>query len=432
MNEFGYEEEVTENIYATGEDFSGGAELSEKYIAIQWFTGIKTYLIGADDKYVLSGEGERRNAKGMSIPLQWAKNDELLMSVLNKMVKAKTCVIQVVEHSGEDKDRQKYAFLNDWSFIPLSLNAINHKVAVAKPAKISGYATGVTINEKTAYKETYVSMLILVKSLVEAGYVDDEGNPKPLLCTMKSFNGGDVDKIMQSAVKRQMVYRAFDIPGLNSLRGKRDGKIVRGGEELFEYWIRMGTSAERKDRGSEPNVTSCFVAVDLDADPALWTPAFEKKQWIGEELYRKVFKMVYTIKDKERIPGGISWEHATKTLAKHSEICRRLDPEGVLKMGKNEVPVQWKLQEEINRKRALTQAVQGEVALTPAEAAVAKYQNSINTYREMFFADEEGSRLVDEAQSHLNNPASGRGTRVGAAMQALKDYAESSSAISDF
>jgi hypothetical protein len=384
-------------------------------------------------------------AKGYRIQTSRFKNDDKFQEVVSSMIEDGSAWIEIITHASGTK--VEYLALADWSFYPVTPNIPSIDMLAKDITMGMGLATGMTIiwdetkKPEKAKRVSYTSLLVVVKSLYDHGYVDEfTGLPVPIAFKFNGYNAGDLTKALVAS--HQFVTKA-----VRTFKNEPVGRFkARGQEVLYTYLVHYkvsktrsglrGKPADKKKVGEEGGQKKCFIMENTNSDPKLWTPELEKELYCGDELAVKLRDLMYVVVEsggkQKRVSGGIARDFCLREIERNRERCRHLDPTGEFNKtwGSFKVPASWLIREQLKEQGDLRRAVQGgSDTVAPVEDARSDFDKLMQTYAFKFRNDAHGKELVQTARDVVADKSMDQKQKeimLQAAMEALEEHDKAS------
>lgn len=296
----------------------------------------------------------------------------------------------LIEHQGKDRNKKEYYQLLGESqrYYALMHSVPTRGAIFYKPEHQLGLASGSLLDydeEKRQYSlYSFLSFLAVNQALYEAGWVDEQGRPKPVILR---FKGRSSDELYDAIV-----------PHYNFLKNAREAGLNARKAQVWAYALDLRVSTETKSHGRDGDTTDVFTV-----ENNTWTLAVEgaktvknppyneqiaEELYCGDDLYKLLFQLVYDTEVRPPRPGGMAVEWCKNVVARAQANQKEWNPGNKLRFGSRQEAPAWmvtkKQKEEATRSFGGSFAQSREDEEQPAQRSAPKASDPYQELRDRF------------------------------------------------
>lgn len=250
---------------------------------------------------------------------------------IEKLIEAGTAQFVTVEHPDTVKD---YYLIPQAHYILLAHGVAGYG-AIPRDERLQvGVAAGVFTLFDRRNNETdtasFVGILAVIKELFDAGYMDENLLPKPVILRAKSYGGRE----LHEAITRH----------LDLVKYAREHRPENAPRFWGQYWSHSMTfdSAQKVMHGQKGGQQSEARRI-ASAHPFKdnLSDEYVASTYIGDELARHgIIPLVFDVNDMGKLtPGGMAVKWCREEVKRANDNQAELNPGGRLQFGKHPAPV---------------------------------------------------------------------------------------------
>jgi hypothetical protein len=352
---------------------TGGMEI--QYPQLVWFSG----LAGKNPIVEKAGANEWAETDQQAIGawIEVSKTPEKLQEIAAKLAEKGVVKFAHIQH--DDGKVKEYWAINDPKYlvlahgIPSQWQVMHFDKTEAKwvhnTEKELGIARGtMTIEHKDINKQStynFISCLVIVKQLADL-YVDEDGNPLPLLMSFKSLNVRVVHDALTAHygfIADQRKWYAGELLENKAFKARYKGKkeeelkriasaIANRHCQFWSYYLPLDRSKVRKEHKAGANNQNggsqkVYEPENKAAATLLYNnrPSAEEALYCGDALYVKVRNYVLDTSVQPPAPGGMAIDYCRERVARAVENQNTLNKYGNNEFGSKKTRPDWMAQQ---------------------------------------------------------------------------------------